>query len=359
MNQVDTEDRLEKIIISPQISISEAIAVLDRAGLGVLALCEDDRRLVGVLTDGDIRRAILLRVSFDEPCISIASRDPVVAPPQVSGSEALHLMDHGKPFIVDHLPVVDADGRVVDLVLRSDLVTQDPLAGSAVIMAGGLGTRLRPLTEEMPKPMLPVGGRPIMEWTIKGLQQAGIRRIAVTTHYKADVITEHFGDGHNLGVEIEYVHEDRLSGTAGALELLRPWHQPLLVINGDILTRADFGAMLQYHKECRAHMTVAVREYRLQVPYGIVEMQEDVRIRALTEKPLLRFFVNAGIYLLEPLVQSYTTKGEFLDMTDLIAHLLDDSRSVVGFPVREYWIDIGQIADYERAEMELEETATE
>lgn len=348
----DPEGRLKKVIISPLTSISEAIKVLDDAGIGILLLCEDDRKLTGVITDGDIRRAILHRVSFDEPCISIASRNPLVASSGLFQAEALHLMDHGKNFLVNHLPVVNTEGKVIDLLLRTDLTTLEQKPILAVIMAGGYGKRLQPLTADVPKPMLHVGGRPVMEWVIDGLRQAGIRHIMVTTHYKAEAITRHFGDGHEFGVEIEYIHEKGPSGTAGALGLLRPWPQSLLVMNCDILTRVDFRAMLSYHQEHKADMTVAVREYHIQVPYGVAEM-DDIRIRELTEKPSIPFMVNAGIYFLEPLVQSYITRGEFLDMPVLIERLLNDERFVAGFPVREYWIDVGQHVDYEQAQNDV------
>lgn len=353
MSQVDTKSRLQKVIISPQLSISEAIPILDRAGMGILLLCEDDRKLVGVLTDGDIRRAILGGVSFEEPCITIASRNPVVAPPWVSPSEALHIMEHGREHGVNHLPMVNVEGQVVDLLLRSDLITEEQIALSAVIMAGGFGTRLRPLTEELPKPMLPVGGRPLMELIIEQLRQAGIRRVNISTHYRSEEIIEYFGDGQAFGVELNYVTEDHPLGTAGALGFMEAPKEPLLVINGDILTRVDFRAMLDFHREQRAHMTVAVRQYEFRVPYGVVET-DGLTIIGILEKPVVRHFINAGIYLLNPEVCRFIPKGQPYDMPDLISRLVADGRRVVSFPVREYWLDIGQVKDYEKALADIE-----
>ena len=352
MSQVDTEDRLQEVIISPQISIWEAIPLLDCAGMGILLLCEEDRKLVGVLTDGDIRRAILRGVSFEEPCITIASRNPVIALPQISPAKALHLMDHSRDFVVNHLPVVDEEGRVVNLLLRRDLITQDQLALSAVIMAGGFGARLRPLTEELPKPMLPVGSRPLMELIIEQLRQAGIRRINVTTHYRSEEIIEYFGDGRVFGVELNYVTEDRPLGTAGGLGLIEASNEPLLVINGDILTRVDFRAMLDYHREQQADMTVAVRPYEFRVPYGVIETN-GVTITGISEKPVIRHFINAGIYLLNADICRYIPNNQTYDMPDLIARLIAEGRQVVGFPIREYWLDIGHIADLERAKSDV------
>jgi dTDP-glucose pyrophosphorylase len=352
MLPVERKRLLDQVIIPPEMPIAEAIAVLDRAGVGILLLCEDDRRLIGVLTDGDVRRAILRGMSLESPCVAIAGLNPVVAPAGASPREVLHLMDHGREFVVNHLPVVDEEGRVVDLLLRRDLISEEQASLSAVIMAGGAGTRLWPLTEDTPKPMLPVGDRPLMELIIEQLRQAGIHRVNVTMHYQSDKISSHFGDGRAFGVELNYVTEDRPLGTAGALGLLEAPDEPLLVINGDILTRVDFRAMLAYHRKHGADLTVGVRQYDLKVPYGVVEC-EGPHVRQVREKPQIRFLVNAGIYLLEPAVHQYIPSGQHLDMTDLIQRLLENGRPVVSFPIVEYWLDIGQYEDYRQAQEDV------
>jgi len=223
----------------------------------------------------------------------------------------------------------------------------------AVIMAGGGGTRLRPLTENVPKPMLPVNDRPLMELIIEQLSQAGIRQVNVTTHYKGQQIVDHFGDGQDFGVELNYINEDRPLGTAGALGLMKTPQEPVLVINGDVLTQLNFRAMFDYHREHQADLTVAVRKYDLNVPYGVIE-SDGAFVRGLVEKPLLSFFVNAGIYLLEPSVHRYIPHGQRFDMTDLIQRLLEEERPVVSFPVVEYWLDIGLHADYKQAQEDIE-----
>jgi NDP-sugar pyrophosphorylase family protein len=196
--------------------------------------------------------------------------------------------------------------------------------------------------------MLPVGDQPLLELIIEQLRQAGIRRVNLTTHYKGEIIARHFGDGRDFGVEIRYVKEDQPLGTAGALSLLDESDQPLLVVNGDILTRVDFRAMLDFHREHQAHMTVAVRQYEFRVPYGVIKT-DGVAITGISEKPLARYFINAGIYLLNPKVCRFIPNGQSYDMTDLISRLVAAGRRVVGFPVREYWLDIGQVEDYQRA----------
>jgi len=349
MLKTDPADRLTSVLISPHASISEAIARLERAGTGALLLCEEEQKLAGILTDGDIRRAILRGMSFERPCSAIASRDPVVASPSMSQADVLCLMDS---FDVNHLPVVDADRLIVGLLLRSDLVTLDRPALSAVIMAGGFGTRLLPLTEQLPKPMLPVGDRPLLERTIERLREAGIHRVNITTHYLSEQIVNHFGDGRAFGVEMNYVTEDRPLGTAGGLKLMEALDEPLLVMNGDIMTAVDVRDMLAYHRKHGADVTVGVRPYELQLPYGVIECSGSY-IHSVREKPLLSFLVNAGIYLLEPSIHRYIPDGQHFDMTDLIQRLIEEGRLVASFPIVEYWLDIGQHADYEQAQEDI------
>lgn len=352
MSAPDPQARAARARISPSASISDAVACLERAETGILLLCEEDSRLAGVLTDGDVRRAILRHESFDRPCLSIASRRPVTAPAAPTVLEALRLMDHGTDFPVDHLPLVDEERRVVGLLLRRDLVTLDPDPVMAVIMAGGFGTRLRPLTDHTPKPMLPIGDRPLLARTLERLRDAGIHSVSITTHYLADSIVDYFGDGEALGLHLDYVSEDRPLGTAGALTQVARCEGPLLVMNGDILTGLDFREMLAFHRAQGAEATVAVRRYEVPVPYGVVECEdgEEGLISRLREKPLLQLLINAGIYLLEPSVRAYIPADERFDMPQLLQRLLQDGRRIVSFPVLEYWVDIGQRPDYDHAQ---------
>jgi NDP-sugar pyrophosphorylase family protein len=248
-----------------------------------------------------------------------------------------------------HIPLVDGQHRVIDVALLGSLVKEYELPLRAVVMAGGYGTRLRPLTEEVPKPMLPIGGRPLLERIIEQLRQAGIHRVNLTTHYRADVITRHFGDGRDFGVEIRYVEESKPLGTAGALSLLEASEEPLLVINGDILTQMDFRMLLDFHREHHADMTVAVWPHEWQLPYGVVQL-DGVTVTGISEKPRQRQFINAGIYLLNPDVCSYIPADRPYDMPSLISRLVAEGRRVVGFPVREYWMDIGKAEDYLKAQ---------
>jgi dTDP-glucose pyrophosphorylase/CBS domain-containing protein len=340
--------RLDKVVISPETTISEALRVLDRAGTGVLLLCARDGGLLGTLTDGDIRRAALKNIPFEESCSMIAEKNPLTAPNDTTRAEALRLMDEGRSFVVNQLPLIDAAGQVVDLLLRRDLVKVDSPPLQAVIMAGGFGTRLQPLTKETPKPMLTVGDQPLMEHTINQLRNSGIHNVIITTHYKAEKITSHFGNGEAFGVTIDYVSEDKPLGTAGALSLLQGMNEPQLVINGDILTKMDFRAMHEFHRKHHADLTVGVRQYDFHIPFGVVE-SDGVRVLDIQEKPEINFLVNAGIYLLEPSVHPYIPKDARFDMTDLVQKLLEERKVVVNFPIVEYWLDIGHQEDYKKA----------
>jgi dTDP-glucose pyrophosphorylase/CBS domain-containing protein len=346
MTQMDPVARINDAVVSPHATLAEAIAKLDRAGTGALLLCEEDHLLAGLLTDGDIRRAILKGISLETPCGKVANRKPFVGTPSMTMAEVLHLVNS---YDINHLPIVDSEGRVVRFLLRKDLISEDDPRLSAVIMAGGYGTRLLPLTEHTPKPMLPVGDRPLLELTIERLRASGIRRVSITTHYLPDKIVDHFGDGQQFGVDMNYVTEDHPLGTAGGLKMIRDVDGTMLVINGDILTRVPFQTALAYHQKHHADVTVGVRRHEVQVPYGVVEC-DGVAISKLTEKPQMSFLVNAGMYLVEPTVFQFIPDGQRFDMTDLIQRLLENGRRVVSFPIMEYWLDVGRHADYQQAQ---------
>lgn len=333
-------------------SIREAIARMDAARRGIVLVVDEERRLLGTITDGDVRRAILYRIDIEQPISVLLARKastpyakPITASVDTDRSAQRALLKEHK---ILHLPLLDAEQRVVDLITLDEFVSDHALALQAVVMAGGLGSRLYPLTATTPKPMLHVGDRPLLEIIIGQLRDAGIKTVRVTTHHKPEKIEQHFGDGSGFGVELSYVEEDRPLGTGGGLGLLKVPRETTLVMNGDILTQVDFRAMLAYHREHQADLTVAVRHYDVTVPYGVVECDGPV-VQRLNEKPVMEFFVNAGIYLLEPAAYSFIPQGQRFDMTELIQRLLDAKRSVVGFPIREYWLDIGERAEYERA----------
>lgn len=347
---------LSQVFIRPAHTLRQVMECIDRNNKGIALVVDGQGRLLWTITDGDLRRSVLYGLNLDMTVSAWAAQrtehgnlHPATAPVGTPPSELSRLMQiHG----IRHLPLIDEGGRVAGLALLSELAAAHGTALSAVVMAGGFGTRLRPLTTDLPKPMLPVGDRPVIEHIVTRLRDAGIQHVNITTHYKPEAIVQHLGDGKKFGVKIEYLKEDHPLGTAGALGLMPNWNSALLVINGDILTRVNYQSMMAFHQENKAVMTVAVRQYDFQVPYGVVETS-GVSICRLSEKPILRFFVNAGVYLLEPAVYKHFVPLKKLDMTDLISDLLAEHQRVVSFPVSEYWLDIGQHADYEKAKADF------
>lgn len=334
-------------------SIREALRVIDAGRRGIALVVDAEQRLLGTLTDGDLRRAILAGDALDAPVTAVSARKaavvPVTAPIDADHATLLATM---REHTIRQLPLLDAAGRVAGLVTLDDLLPEEVLPLQAVIMAGGFGKRLHPLTESMPKPMLHIGDKPVMEVIVNQLREAGIRTVNVTTHFEPEKIKDHFGDGSGFGVTMNYVAEDSPLGTAGALSLMDDKAEPLLVINGDILTEVDFRALLAFHREHGADLTVGVRQDHFQVPYGVIE-SDGVEVKGVHEKPVFNFFVNAGIYLLEPSVHAHIPQGERFDMTDLIKRLLAEGRPVASFPIVEDRLDIGQHADYQRAQEDV------
>jgi len=349
---------IHAMCVQGECSVHEAVAQMDRSKLGIILVVDRERRLVGTVTDGDIRRAVLERMQFDTPILRLIERKshtpfatPITAALDADRATWLGLL---KEHNILHLPLLDRDGRVAGLATMDEFLPtpEEPL--HAVVMAGGFGKRLYPLTEELPKPMLPVGDQPLLEIIIKQLRDVGVKHVNVTTHHQSGKIMEHFGDGSDFGVSLSYVEENQPLGTVGGLGLLEIPKGTTLVINGDILTQVDFRAMLTYHRQHQADLTVAVRHYDVKVPYGVVQCEGTV-VTGLCEKPVVEFFVNAGIYLLEPAVYQWIPAGRRFDMTDLIHGLLQERRRVIGFPIREYWLDIGERAEYEQAHQDVRE----
>ncbi len=350
------KDSVRELALHTGASLQQAMEILDRTARGVVLAVDDEFRLQSTITDGDIRRGLLAGLPLSAPLSEILRRKmtseyatPMTVRQDTAPEDILRIMEERS---VRHMPVVDDEGHVVDLVTASQLVPREVIS-QAVIMAGGFGKRLHPLTEHTPKPMLPVGDRPLLERTIEQLRRAGIRRVNVTTHYLPERITEHFGDGADFGVELKYVSEDTPLGTAGALSLMEAPRDPVLVINGDVLTRVDYQTMLEYHREHRADLTVAVRRLGIEVPYGVIEC-EGPNVVSVKEKPTVNFLVNAGIYLLEPAVYAYIENGQHCDMPDLIQRLVSAGRTVCSFLVHEYWLDIGKHDDYLRAQQDIQ-----
>ena len=339
----------KNVIISPETPLGDAIAKIDTSGLQVALILAPDDSLLGILTDGNIRRAILAGRSLQIPVSEVMNPQPTIVPASTPRDEKLALM---RRMVIHHLPLMDDAGRVVGLATLDELIGATERPNWVVLMAGGLGTRLQPLTDECPKPLLAVGGKPILETILESFVEQGFKRIFLSVNHKAEMIRNYFGAGERWGVQLDYLHETSRLGTAGALSLLpgKPT-TPIIVMNGDLLTRTNFGSLLQFHIAQGAAATMAVREYDFQVPYGVVRLN-GTRIEAIEEKPVQEFFVNAGIYALSPEALDHLPIKTMFDMPTLFEHLIVAGKITAAYPLREYWLDIGQLEEFERAQRE-------
>jgi dTDP-glucose pyrophosphorylase len=334
-------------LIAERATLLEAMACIDRNCTGCVCVTNEDQQLLGVLTDGDIRRQILGGHDLKALLVRDAMQtQPVTATTDFKRSQLLHLM-RGRSLA--QIPIVDEDNKILGLACSSDLI-QDPVRGrKAVIMAGGRGVRLRPLTLKCPKPLLPVAGRSIVEHLIEGLVSSGFDDLLVVTGYLSEMIEEQLQDGSHLGARLRYLQETEPKGTAGSLAALpEDFQGDLLVVNGDLMTTLDFSVLFESHLKSGADMTMAVREHWDRVEFGVVSLEKDW-VRRVDEKPRRRVLVNAGIYALRASMRELVPSGVKADMTDLIQWGLQEGKRIKSFPMREYWLDVGRLDDYNRA----------
>ncbi len=333
----------------------ETLKIIDTHGVPI-GFVHDDGVLSGTVTDGDIRRGILAGVPLTDPVEKVINTALVTAPAEMSDEDAARLM---RQRGIGHLPLIDDGGRIVALKVLKDFDPKPHGGNSVVFMAGGRGTRLQPLTEDIPKPLLNVSGRPILETIIERFVAQGFTRIFLSVNYKAELIEEHFGDGQAFGADISYLREEEARGTGGTLALLpeRP-SEPVIVMNGDVLTKINFHHLIKYHENHDAPATMGVREYRFTVPFGLVET-EAASLVSIAEKPEHTLFVNAGIYVIGPDALDLIPAGEAMDMPNLFQRLLDDGKKPTVFPLRGYWMDIGRFNDLDQAKRDYAGLFTE
>jgi dTDP-glucose pyrophosphorylase len=339
-------DGWKKTLVPSAGTVRDAIAAIDGTPFKIALIVGTAGALEGTVTDGDVRRAILKGAQLGDPVGRVMNTRPKSVAARDGRTAARSAMRRAN---VRQMPLVDAGGRVVGLELFDVADEAADTENWVVLMAGGTGSRLQPLTNDVPKPLLNVGGRPLIETIVENFVRQGFARIFLAVRYKSEMFEAHFGDGGRWGARIEYLREDETRGTAGALSRLpeRPTG-PLIVMNGDLLTSVDFRHLLDFHREHAAEATMCVREYSFVVPYGVVELDAH-RIGAVSEKPVQRFFINAGIYALEPSVLDRVPPEARFDMTTLFESLISDRRETAAFPIREYWLDVGRLDDLERA----------
>lgn len=342
----------QNLCVPPGTSIRLTLEAITKNGRQVALVTDPDNRLLGIVTDGNVRKALLRGASLDAPVGSNMNTAPITGRAGLTRSAATELMRARR---IRHLPLVDAAGRLTDVVFLDDILARVPLPAAAVIMAGGMGTRLRPLTEETPKPLLRVGGRPLIEILIERLERSGISDVLVAVHHKSEMIRDALGDGARFGVRLSYVDEPARLGTIGALTLISPRPaEPFFVINADILTKCDFRAIWEFHRAEGASMTVGVSLHQVDIPYGEFTLH-GTRISRVEEKPRKEFPVNAGIYLLNPSLTDLIPPGQYFDATDLIHACLEREFAVSAYLIREYWLDVGRHEDLRRADRDVAE----
>ena len=342
-----------KALVNCDATLEQAIEVLDKAALRIALVVDANDTLLGTLTDGDVRRALLKHLSLETPVNQVMNGQPKTAEQSWTESRILALMEQHELL---QLPLVDAEKRVVGLANLHDILNKHRHDNPVFLMAGGFCTRLRPLTNNCPKPMLKVGDKPILEQILLNFVEAGFHRFYISTHYMPEVIRDYFGDGEKWGISIQYVHEEEPLGTGGALGLLPhdEIDQPLFMMNGDLLTSLNLHSFLEFHETHNGVATMCVREYEHQVPYGVIT-SEGTQIKSMVEKPVHRFFVNAGIYLLDPALVKSVEPGTRIDMPTLLERQIDGGQAVNMFPIHEYWLDIGRMDDFHKAQTEVQD----
>jgi len=340
----------KEISLNEENTIKDALTVLDQQAMQIVLIVSSQQNLIGTLTDGDVRRGLLKGETLNSSVTKIINKSPTFG---LEAETEIVWKQHIKRKSLRHLPILNAEQKVIGLYYHKTQQTPR-IENPVVLMLGGLGMRLRPLTETLPKPMLPVGNKPILETIVKHIAEQGFTEFYFCINYLGDKIRQYFGDGSNWGINITYIEEDKPMGTAGALSLIPNLpDSPLIVMNGDLLTKVDFRALLSFHLKHQNSITTCVREYSHQVPYGVIEM-EGQEITQLVEKPVYRYFVNAGIYCLNTPLTSEMPKEQFYDMPTLVEDQQLKKQKTGGFPLTEYWMDIGHIPDYEQAQADYE-----
>lgn len=335
----------EKLVVAPADTIKSVIEVISLGRCQIALVANKDKRLVGTVTDGDVRRGLLQGMTLENEASSIMNAAFSFAAPDDTQRSILATM---RKLSIHHMPLLDSQGVIMGMHVLDELINPRN-SNPVLLMAGGTGTRLLPLTHDTPKPMLKVGGKPILETILESFIYQGFENFYISVNYLAHVIQEYFGDGSQWGVTINYLVEDKKLGTAGALGIIKErFDQPILMMNGDLLTRVDYISLLDFHTKSRPIATMCVRPYKVKIPYGTVVTRED-QVIEFREKPEFEYYVNAGIYVLEPELIEKVGSNCAIDMPDLLESARQNGRQIAAFPIHEYWIDLGQHDELQRA----------
>ena len=339
----------DKILVNKEDTIISALEVLNNSGTQFVAVVDADRKLLGAVTDGDIRRGLLRGIQIQDKVEKVMNRSPKTLAANTPRATILKIM---KDKDLHHLPLVNEQNIITEIVSVSELTHIEKKENHVILMAGGLGSRLASLTTDCPKPMLKVGGKPILETIIEIFKEHGFYKFIIAVNYKSEMIESYFKNGDQLGVEITYIRENMRLGTAGALSLYKTNNLPFIVMNGDLLTKINFSDLINFHIKNENVTTMCLRQYEHQIPFGVVVTDQD-RILKIEEKPIRRYFVNGGIYVLNPELLQFIPNDTYYDMPTFFENLIEKNQKVGAYPFYEYWIDIGRLDDYERAHTEF------
>lgn len=339
----------QKILIHKHDTILQALEILNSTGTKFVAVVDANRKIIGSITDGDIRRGLLKGIQIHAAVEEVMNRSPKTLPVNTPKSKIIKIMKENDIY---HLPLVDSQNVVVNIVSAGEVEQIEKKENHVVLMAGGLGSRLAGLTADCPKPMLKVGGKPILETIIEVFKRHGFYKFIISVNYKSEIIENYFKDGRHLAVEISYIKENSRLGTAGALSLYKNNELPFIVMNADVLTKINFTDLIDFHLKNKNMATMCLRQYEHQIPFGVVVTDQDTVLK-IEEKPLRRYFVNGGIYVLDPELLRYIPNETYYDMPTFFEKLIEKAYKVSAYPFYEYWIDIGSLDDYERAYTEF------
>lgn len=343
---------IKHICVKSTDSVLDAMKIIENSHSKIVLVIDEQGRLLGTVTDGDVRRGLIKNIMLNQEVSNIMNRKPFFAKENTSENKITSIFLNKK---ISQLPIVNDQHQVVGLRLSPDLASMQKKNNPVILMAGGLGTRLGELTQDCPKPMLKVGEKPILEVVLENLKEHGFWDFKIAVNYKAEIIENYFGNGDKHSIRIQYLREQKRLGTAGALSLFKPETElPVLVMNGDVLTKVDFTNFVESHEKNRSFCTMCVRKYDFQIPFGVVKVSPQQKVLKIEEKPTQTLFVNAGIYAIDPKAISYVPHDTYFDMPQLLNKVLEkhpDQTNV--FPIHEYWMDVGRRDDFNQAQVDF------
>jgi dTDP-glucose pyrophosphorylase len=338
---------IDNIILKPDATIREALEIIDHGSMRIALITDNDRKLLGTITDGDIRRALLKGGRIEDQISGVYNPKPIAFTLNEPRDTMIRIASNHRVF---QIPVIDEHGKLLGIEDITEYLKIQPYDNPVIIMAGGVGRRLEPLTKDIPKPLLKLGDKSLLETIIQNFSIYGFHNFILSVNYKSEMIKDHFKNGEHLGVHIDYIQEQKKMGTAGSLSLLnKKPEKPFFVMNGDILTNINLAHLLDYHLLNKADATIAVREINYEIPYGVIQ-HEDKKILNIKEKPAQNLFINAGIYLMDPSCLEHLPQYKYVDMPDFLNSLIKAEMNVISFPIHEYWLDIGKMDDFDRAQ---------